>query len=333
MSKKIFITGATGFIGGRLAGKLASQGHQIVALVRSPHKASPLAQYSNITILQGSLSDTEALETGMQGAEEVYHLAAYASVWARDDSFERVNVEGTIHVLNAALKKGVSRIVVTSTAGVIGPMVDGKAVSEQTERIVDFFNDYERTKYEAELIVQDYAARGLHAVIVNPTRVFGPGPLNESNAVTKLIKQYAEGSWRFLPGDGQSAGNYVYVDDVVEGHLLAMQKGRPGERYLLGGTDVTYSEFFDTIGGIVGKKHQLYRIPLGLMLGFGKLQMFLAEQFGKKPMITPSWVKKYLYQWRVSSAKAKEELGYQPISLESGIQKTIEWLKSSDEYP
>jgi len=329
MSRRIFITGATGFIGEKLAKHLAANGHQVVALVRSAGKARQLA-FPNIETLQGDLSHNAALREGMAGADEVYHLAAYASVWAKDDTFERVNVEGTVNVLNAARDMGVKKMVFTSTAGVIGPAVDGP-VNEDTEREVDFFNDYERTKYESELIIKEYAAQGANAVIVNPTRVYGPGQLNVSNSVTILIKQYTEGKWKFLPGDGRSIGNYVYVDDVVQGHLLAMEKGRAGERYLLGGEDASYEKFFDIIGAKSGQKHQLYKLPLKLMLGFGKLQLFLAEHFGRQPMITPAWVKKYWYHWQVSSEKARKELGYEPITLEQGIQKTLDWLEEKNE--
>ena len=219
MNKSIFITGATGFIGNRLAHRLADSGCQVVALARTPKKAASL-QHPNIQVIIGSLEDEQALQKGMENADFVYHLAAHASLWAPDDAFERINIEGTINVLNAALQQGIKRVVVTSTAGVIGPALDGP-VTEETKRVVDFFNDYERTKYEAELIVKEYVAQeGLDAVMVNPTRVYGPGQLNESNAVTKLIKQYAEGRWRFLPGDGTTIGNYVFIDDVVQGHIL-----------------------------------------------------------------------------------------------------------------
>jgi nucleoside-diphosphate-sugar epimerase len=324
MSKRIFITGGTGFIGGRLVHHLAEEGHEVVALVRSEAKANTL-QHNNISTIIGDLNDVDALKKGMDGAREVYHLAAFASVWAKGNTFERVNVEGTINILDAARKTGVEKLVVTSTAGVIGPAIDGP-VHEETPRQVDFFTDYERTKYESELIIKEYAAEGLHAVIVNPTRVYGPGPLNVSNSVTKLIKQYAEGSWKFMPGNGQSIGNYVFVEDVVRGHVLAMEKGQSGERYLLGGQDASYNELFDTIGAVHGQKHKLYNIPLGLMLGFGKIQLFLAENFGRTPMITPGWVKKYLYQWQVSSAKAQKQLGYEITPLEKGIKKTLDWL-------
>lgn len=326
MSKKIFITGGTGFIGQKLAKRLAGEGHRVVALIRSKGKAKDL-EHDKITFVEGDLFNIGALEVGMHEADEVYHLAAFASVWAKDDTFAKVNIDGTLNILNAAKKKGVKKVLVTSTAGVIGPAIDGP-VNEDTPRQVDFFTDYESTKYESELRIKEYVTQGQHVVIVNPTRVYGPGPLNVSNSVTKLIKQYTEGKWKFIPGDGMSTGNYVFVDDVINGHILAMEKGRAGERYLLAGEDATYHELFDTIAAIGGKKYKLYKMPLGVLLTFGRLQLFLAETFGRQPLITPGWVRKYLYKWSVSSAKAEKELGYQPTKLEDGVKQTVKWLRN-----
>ncbi|MCE7992194.1 MAG: SDR family oxidoreductase [Roseivirga sp.] len=328
MNKRIFITGATGFIGRKLAHKLADEGHEIVALIRSKSKAAALT-HERISFVEGDLFSIEALEAGMENCHEVYHLAAFASVWAKGDTFKEVNIDGTLNILDAAKKQGVDKIVVTSTAGVIGPAVDGP-VNEETPRQVDFFTDYESTKYESELKIKERVTEGQHVVIVNPTRVYGPGPLNVSNSVTKLVKQYIAGKWKFIPGDGMSTGNYVFVDDVINGHVLAMKNGRAGERYLLGGDDATYWELFDLIAEIGGQKYKLYKMPLGVLLAFGKFQLFLAENFGRQPMITPGWVRKYLYKWSVSSDKAKQELGYEITSLEAGIQKTVDWLRKEE---
>lgn len=326
MAKRIFITGGTGFIGQKLARSLADEGNEVIALVRSKNKAKDL-EHDRIYHVQGDLFSNEALEEGMEGCDEVYHLAAFASVWAKDNTFERINIDGTLNILNIAKKQGVKKTLVTSTAGVIGPAIDGP-VHENTPRKVDFFTPYESSKYESELKIQEHVKNGQHVVIVNPTRVFGPGPLNVSNSVTKLIKQYIDGKWKFIPGDGMSTGNYVYVDDVIKGHKLAMEHGKAGERYLLGGEDATYHELFDTIAEIGGQKYKLYKIPLNLLLTFGKLQLFMAESFGRQPMITPGWVRKYLYEWRVSSEKAKNDLGYQVTPLKEGIQETVNWLRN-----
>ena len=291
MSKKIFITGATGFIGRKLAHKLAEEGNEVVALIRSKPKANDL-KHERISFVEGDLFNHSALETGMEACNEVYHLAAFASVWAKGDTFAQVNINGTLNILDAAKKTGVEKIVVTSTAGVIGPAIDGP-VNEETPRQVDFFTDYESTKYESELKIKERVGSGQHVVIVNPTRVYGPGPLNVSNSVTKLVKQYTEGKWKFMPGDGHSTGNYVFVDDVINGHILAMAHGKAGERYLLGGEDATYHELFDTIAVIGGKKYKLYKMPLGVMLSFARVQLFMADNFPVKKL-RKSWAIKLL---------------------------------------
>jgi farnesol dehydrogenase len=323
MSKKFFLTGATGFIGGHLARKLAMRGDQVTALVRDPARAQRLA-HPNITLVQGDLTGQEQMTAAMDGASAVFHLAALAGVWAPGNTFEQVNVVGTETVLQAARSAGVPKVVVTSTAGVVGPAVDGP-VHEETVRQTDFFSEYERTKYQSEQLIQAYAAGGQHIVILNPTRVYGPGPLNVSNSVTRLIIQYAQGRWRFLPGDGHSTGNYVFVDDVVEGHLLAWEKGRSGERYLLGGQDVSYREFFAEVAAVSGQQYRLWPLPIKVMLAFAHWQEFLAENFGRQPLITPGWVRKYHYDWQVSSAKAQRELGYIPTPLAEGIARTLRW--------
>lgn len=326
MKKKVFITGATGFIGQKLAIALNNSGSQVIALVRDADKANHLAK-EGIALVQGDLFAMEQINNAMSGCDEVYHLAAFASVWAKDDTFEKVNIQGTLNVLDAAQKQGVKKVLVTSTAGVIGPAIDGP-VTENSPRAIDFFTPYERSKYISEQNILERVRLGQHVVIVNPTRVYGPGPLNVSNSVTKLVKQYIEGKWKFIPGDGMSTGNYVYVEDVIQGHIKAMEKGRSGERYLLGGEDATYHELFENIAKIGGKRHKLYKMPLGLMLAFGKLQLFLAEKFGRPPMITPGWVRKYNYEWKVSSEKANRELGYHVTPLKQGLQETINWLKN-----
>ena len=326
----IFITGATGFIGANLAHKLANEGHTVHALVRTPSKAS-LLQHERILLFEGDLSNKENIAAAMATCDQVYHLAAFAQVWDKDpNTFHRINVDGCILIMEQALLAGVKRMVLTSTAGVFGPAVDGKPVSEDTPRKLPFFTEYESTKAEAEVVAQKYLPKGLEVVIVNPTRVYGPGFLSKSNAVTMMVKQYIIGKWKLLPGDGSKTGNYVYVDDVVQGHLLAMEKGRSGERYILGGSNVSYTQIFDSVKKISKKAYPLYKIPLFAMLFFARIQLFMATVFGKTPVITPKWVRRYLYDWSNSSQKAVKELGYRPTPIDDGLKLTIDWLQNEN---
>ena len=325
--KKVFVTGATGYIGEILSTKIADSDVEVKALVRNPEKAGRL-QHKNITPVSGALADPATLETAMQGCTEVFHVAALAGVWHPDpDAFRKINVEGTLNVLGAAHRQGVRRVVLTSTAGVMGPTSNTEAVREDTNPEPRLTTEYERSKLEAEQLARQFGAQtGLEVVIVNPSRVYGPGQWSESNAVTKMIRGYAAGSWRLIPGDGHSIGNYVFVDDVVQGHLLAMENGRPGERYILGGENYSFNSFFDLLAELTGRRHFMVHLPIPLMLAFAKTQQFLADTLGRRPLITPPFVRKYLRHWPLSSQKAETELGYRITSLESGMQRTLEWL-------
>lgn len=327
---KIFITGATGYIGNNLAKRLAAEGHTIHALCRSSRKSS-LLDHGNIKLFTGDITDPLSIKNAMQGCEHVYHLAAYARVWAKDPSvYYKFNVEGTRNILDAAKELGLHDIVVTSTAGVLGPSGD-RPVKEDDIRIGNILNEYEETKTLSEALCRDYAARyGMRIVMVNPPRVYGPGVESESNALTRMIKLYIQGKWRILPGDGKRLGSYVYIDDVVNGHILAMEKGRPGERYTLSGVNTSYSVFFDTIAKVAGKKNMLFPMPVWLMVIAGYGLMGYSKLTGKAPLITPKWIRKYLYDWSLSCEKAQQELGYTYRSLEEGLQQTIEWIRLNE---
>jgi farnesol dehydrogenase len=264
----------------------------------------------------------------MLNCDYVFHLAAYAQVWARDSqTFHKINYLGTLNVINIASKVGVKKIVITSTAGVFGPSVGG-IINEETKRRVDYFSLYERTKADAERLILERAERGLNVVIVNPTRVYGPGLLSTSNGVTRLIRLYIMGRFRFLPGNGKSTGNYVYIDDVVNGHLLALENGIAGEKYILGGENVSYIDFYNTLSEASEKKFSLIKFPVFLMLFVSYIMLIAAKWFGIKPLITPGLVKKYNYNWEVSSSKAQAELGYKITPLKTGFIKTIDFLIS-----
>jgi nucleoside-diphosphate-sugar epimerase len=325
----VLVTGATGYVGQRLAFRLAEGGDTVHALCRSPEKAKALA-HERIKVFPGDIADKESLRRAAEGCRQAYHAAALVSVWARDPGdYARVNVGGTINVLEAAASAGVERIVITSTAGVFGPS-EGGLVDEATPRRVPFFNEYESSKAEMHAAVRAKAAEGVHAVIVCPTRVYGPGPLVEGNAVTRMVQRYIVGRWRALPGDGRRSGNYVYVDDVIDGHLAAMANGRSGEAYILGGENASYREFFATLAAVSGRDQRLYPVPIQALMAFAWSEQKRADWFGRKPLVTPSWVRRYSYDWANSSAKAENELGYAPRALGEGLSSTVAWLRHID---
>lgn len=324
---RIFITGATGYIGNNLAKRLADEEHTIHALCRSVQKSS-LLDHPNIKTFSGDITDINSVKDAMRGCQQVYHLAAYARVWAKDPStYYKLNVEGTKNVLDAARETGVHDIVVTSTAGVLGPSKD-KPVREEDKRIGNTLNEYEETKTQSEALCREYCNKyGMRIVMVNPPRVYGPGVESESNAITKLVKLYIKGKWKIMPGDGKRTGSYVHVDDVVNGHILAMQKGRSGERYILSGVNASYIEFFDALASVSSKKVKLLRLPLWLMMASGYGMMAYTKITGKAPLLTPKWIRKYLYDWSLDCSKAQREFGYTYRSLEQGLQETVDWVK------
>ena len=323
---KIFISGATGFIGNKLAIRLADSGHTVHALYRSEDKLR-LLTHKNIIAFKGDVMDKLSLINAIQGCEQVFHVAAFAKIWTRDPSvIYHLNIDGAMNIIDASIKIGVQRIVVTSTAGVLGSSEVGKIVDEKSVA-KQYFTHYEHSKAILENILQTFPHSQLDIVIVNPTRVFGPGQLSESNSVTKMISAFLKGKWRFIPGDGKASGNYVFIDDVVDGHILAMKKGVAGENYILGGENAGYNEFFSHLEVIKGRKHKMVHIPLSLMLLISKISIAWAFITNGYPMITPGLVRKFSHDFRVNSSKAIHDLGYNPHTLFDGLKASAEWLE------
>ncbi|MBD1395025.1 NAD-dependent epimerase/dehydratase family protein [Mucilaginibacter glaciei] len=324
---KIFITGVTGYIGQKLAMQLADDGHTIHALVRDEEKGKTLLNHPNIFLFQGDVLNTGSLLNAMKNCRQVYHLAALASVWHKNpERFNEINVTGLQNVLDACLQSGIADVLFTSTAGVVGDSKDGNPVGELTNLNPKLETLYEQSKVAAENLLKTYIPKGIRGVIVNPSRVYGPGLLTESNGFTRLIKMYINGNWKIKPCNGKSIGNYVYIDDTIKGLIAAMQKAKPGERYLLGGINATYNEFFSLVDELTGVNRKMHNVPLPVMLLLSRIQLIIAGLFGKQPMITPPFVRKYNKHWIVSSQKAEQELGYTITPLREGVSKTLDWL-------
>lgn len=320
--KKVFVSGSTGYIGSRLCLRLAEEGIRVHALYRSEKKAEIL-RHPNIQLFKGDILQPESLAAAVKDCEQAYHVAAFASVWTPDPSLiYHLNIDGAMNVIRACRQAGVKRIVLTSTAGVLGSSEKG-VVNE--ESVPDrYFVHYEHSKAILENVVRTLVAAGTHICIVNPSRVYGPGILSESNGVTRMINKYQEGKWRVIPGNGKSIGNYVYIDDVVEGHILAMEKGRPGERYILGGENISYNDFFSLLAEVSGKKYRMFHLPLWLMLAFARMLMFWARLTGKSSvMITHGLVKKFSMNFELDGSKARGELGYEGRGVGEGVGEVL----------
>ena len=322
----VFITGGTGYIGAHLIKELISNGHKVHALVRSLEKAAPLPK-EGLVLFKGDLSDKESIKEAMKGCDQVYHMAGNTSIWEKDRSkYYTINVDGTRNIMDAALEHKVKRVVFTSTAGVLGPSYGG-IVTELKCRNVDFIIEYESSKAMAESLIKSYVIeKGLDAVIVSPTRVFGPVLFGEPASITQLISKYTKGKWRIIPGDGSKIGNYVFVDDVVKGHILAMENGVKGGTYILGGENHSYNAFFKILKEESGLDYHLIKTNVGLQLFYAHLSEFFAMLRNKKPAITTKWVQRSNYHWEVSPNKAVEELQLKITPLREGIKKTLKSL-------
>jgi len=322
---KVFITGATGYIGHHLTVKLLENGYEVHALCRNK-PAFQSFQHRAFHFFPGNIEDPGSILTAMNGCEVVFHLAAIAKVWTPSPKrFYEVNVCGTCNVLEAALINNIRKVVFTSSGAVFGPSSD-RPLHEQDVRKNAFFTDYETSKFIAEERIQHYVRKGLDIVIVHPTKVYGPGLWTESNAVSRMIKLFVEGKWRVIPGNGNMVGNFSFIDDVVEGHLLALKKGIAGEKYILGGVNVSFNDFFCLLKKSSGKEYATIHIPYSLMMLYGWKEEWIAKLRGKEPKITRPWIKKYSHHLALSSEKSVCELGYSITPLESGLKKTLEWL-------
>jgi len=337
-TQRVFVTGGTGFIGTRLVEALIARGQAVRVLSRPADPKPPpgldgpqhgLWRHGRVELVRGEIGDRDLLVRAMEGCSRVFHLAAYAKNWAPNpQTYFDVNVQGVRNVFDAAAESGVERVVWTSTVMTFGPTPPGVVADENSPRITDrYYTAYERTKTIAEAEALRRAQEGFPVVIVNPTRVYGPGHLTEGNALARLIDDYDRGKVPVLLNRGVNVGNYVLVDDVVEGHVLAMEKGRVGQRYILGGENVSLRQFFRIVDQVSGKRHRQLPIFKVLPLLFAVCQEKRAQWFGVYPRITPGWVRAFLADWAHSSEKARRELGYRPTPLVEGMRITYEWLQ------
>ncbi len=326
---KILVTGATGYIGYKLAMEAARRNYTVHILVRDLR--SPLLPvHPNIKTFKGDITDKGSVIAAIKGCDKVMHAAAIAKLSAKDNSiFYSVNVEGTRNILDAALTEGVKKFVFTSSGAVIGP--SGKyPMSENDPRIVAFENDYEISKHWAEELVKEYCRRGLFAIIVAAPRVYGPGHDCNGNTMNALLKNILVMRLAFVPSCDNVVANYAFVDDVVNGHFLAMDKGLGGEKYILGGENLTYRSFFQTIKQNTGKKIRLIRIPKVLIKFWSFLYMSVCSLLGKETHISPKVVDRLAQNRALNCNKAIKQLGYSITPFAEGIQKTILHLKNKN---
>lgn len=326
---KIMLTGATGFIGNKLVEILCDGNNIIHTLCRSSSDTSRLT-HPNIKIFEGDILNKASIEEAMKGCELVYHLAAYARNWAKNPNvFFEYNTNGLKNILDSALKYNVRRVLFTSSSVIFGNS-NGSPAGEKNIRSLPPLTTYEASKLKAENVIDEYLKQGLEIVTVYPTRLFGPGILAESNSVTMMIDLYLKGKWRLILGNGEASGNYVFVDDVANGMIRAMKLGKIGERYILGGENLSYNKFFSLVADKSGVKHKILHIPEKLALTFSKFEEARAKISNHYPLISPGWVKTFCLDWNFSSNKAVNEINYKITPFEKALEITLSWLRSKE---
>jgi farnesol dehydrogenase len=321
MNGVTLVTGATGYIGSHVASQLVAARADVRVLVRRPERL-PLALRGQVEVRVGDVRDAAVLEHAARGARAILHLAACARAWTRDPrEFDAVNVAGVRNVLEAARAAGVERLVHVATVLTLPPFRrPGPARPRRP-------TPYEQSKLEGERLVEGYAAEGRHAVIVHPTRVFGPGPLTEANALTRVVAQYLAGRFRVRLADGDALGNYVHVADVAAGIRQAAERGRPAAHYLLGGENASFREFLDLVAEVSGVRRHVVPLPRRLAVTAAGAAEVWGWLGGAAP-ITRDWVETLLEDRRGDVGAARADLGYEPRPLRQGIAETIAWLRS-----
>ncbi len=324
MHDLILVTGATGFIGSYLLPLLAGAGSRVRVLVRNPRLLDPAVR-SRLDVRVGDIRDRAAVCRAVEGADTVLHLAACARAWMRErDAYRSINVEAVATMLEACEWFGVRRLVHVSTILTLSPFRPAEGVGRAARP-----TPYEKTKREGERLVESYANAGHQAVIVHPTRVFGPGPLTDANAVTRAISLYLHGLLRVRLADGGALSNYVYVGDVAEGIRLAADRGRSGAHYVLGGDNASFEEFLDLASALGGVRRQVVPLPPLLALGVARVAEAWGLLGGIAP-ITPRFVRAFLEDRRANITPARRDLGYQPRSLREALEITIRWLRARE---
>ncbi len=322
---KIFITGATGYVGHSLALTLANKGNQVNILVRNPGSVK-VPVHENMHVFKGDISNRTSIRKAMEGCSYVYHTAALVKLWAKDATeFYRTNVEGTNNVLAEALEANIKKLVFTSTCGVIGASLK-EPLTENDPRIATFDNDYEFTKFMAENLVKQYIHKGLFTVIVSLSKVFGPGIETHPVSVNKMIKDFIDGKTTFIPSPGTYVSNFCFIDDVVKGHQLAMEKGLAGEKYILGGENISYAAFFETLRGISKSKSKVIPTPKPLAKMVAWMQWLKHTITNEDLFFTARGLNHIYCNKSFSSSKAMQQLGYAPTALPNALEKTIQFL-------
>lgn len=320
------VTGATGFVGSAVARRLLAEGHAVRVLARPGSDRRNLAGLE-VEVAEGNLTDAASLQRACAGCEALFHVAADYRTWApRPQELYEANVEGSRALMRAALQAGVRRAVYTSSVAVLGIPKGGAPGDENTPVTVDdMIGHYKRSKYLAEEAVREFVGQGLQLVIVNPSTPIGPRDLKPT-PTGRIVVDAASGR---MPAYVDTGLNIAHVDDVAEGHWLAYTRGVAGERYVLGGTDMTLRQILETIADIVGRKPPKVRLPHAAVLPVAYIAEGLARLTGKPPVATVEEVRMSKKLMFFSSAKAQRELGYRIRPARQALEDAVSWYRDN----
>src|SRR5271165_2106441 len=324
---KAFVTGATGFLGSHVARVLANQGAELRLLVR------PTSNLKNLEGLKaetatGDLRDAASLEKAMSGCDTVFHVAADYRLWVRDpEEMYRSNVEGTRAILEAARKNGVRRVVYTSSVATMGFTSDGHPANEDSPvSLADMIGHYKRSKFMAEQIALEAGRSGIHVVTVNPTTPVGEQdvkPTPTGHIVVDFLK-------RKFPAYVETGLNLVDVRECARGHVAALEKGKPGERYILGGENLTLKQILDKLGAITGLPSPKIKLPYFVAYAAGAVDQTVSGRLlGREPRATIETVRMGKKKMWASSDKAERELGWKSMPADAALRRAVDWFRSN----
>jgi dihydroflavonol-4-reductase len=317
------VTGATGFVGAAVARVLAQRGHRLRLLVR------PGGDRQNLTglraeLAEGDLADTSTLAPAVARCRYVFHVAADYRLWVPNPAAMRaVNVDGSVALLRAAAAAGVERCVYTSSVAALGLHKDGRPADENTFVDEDqLIGAYKRSKYEAEEAVRRLVLDGQNIVIVNPSTPVGPGDVKPT-PTGKMVLDTANGR---MPAYVNTGLNVVHVDDVAEGHALALEQGRTGEHYILGGENLMLKDFFAMIAKVARRRRPLVQLPVAPLMPIAAVMERVAGMTGRPPMMTREMLKMARKRMFFTSEKAMRELGYKPRPAREAVEDAVDYF-------
>jgi nucleoside-diphosphate-sugar epimerase len=319
---KVFVTGGTGFIGGEVVRQLRARGEKVVCLARNPAKAAAAAVLG-CEIVEGDLGDAAAIREGMDGCGAVIHAAAVYEVGipaSQREAMRAANVGGTERVLGAALEAGIPKVVYVSTVGVFGN-THGKVVDESYEHPGrDFTSCYEQTKWEAHQVARRLIGEGLPCVIVQPGGVYGPG---DTSSIGQLLDQFLAGRMPLMPFPDLGIC-LAHVEDVAAGILLGLDRGKPGEAYVISGPATTMREAVDVVARLSGRQPPRGAIPTPLLKAMIPIGPLVGRLMGQPPNLRELIASADGVTFWASYEKARSELGYEPRGLEPGLRALLE---------